>query len=68
MEQAQIAGIMLCIIGLVSSAKPTLVWKIADSWKTHDSKAPSGKYMTVLRIVSGAAIGVGVLLTAGVLQ
>ncbi|MGM9603209.1 MAG: DUF6199 family natural product biosynthesis protein [Faecousia sp.] len=68
MEQEQIAGILLCVIGLALSAKPTLVWKLTESWKTEDSKAPSARYMTVLRIVSGAALGVGVLLLVGILK
>lgn len=67
MKQEQIAGIILCVIGLVLTAKPTLVWKLTESWKTEGSKAPSARYMTVLRIVSGAALGVGVLLAAGIL-
>lgn len=68
MSQEQIAGILLCVIGLVLSAKPTLVWKLTESWKTKESKAPSGRYMTVLRIVSGATLGLGVLLIAGILK
>ena len=68
MSQERIAGIILCLIGLVLTAKPMLVWKLTESWKTEKDGAPSGKYMTVLRIVSGAALGVGVLLVAGVLK
>lgn len=68
MKQEQIAGLILCVIGLVLAVKPTLVWKLTESWKTEGSKAPSGRYMTVLRIVSGAAIGVGVLLLIGILK
>ena len=68
MSQEQIAGIILCVIGLVLSAKPTLVWKITESWKTEGSNAPSDRYMRALRLVSGAAIGVGVLLFIGVLK
>ena len=67
MKQEQIAGILLCIIGIVLSARPTLVWKITESWKNGKSNAPSARYMTALRIVSGAALGVGVLLVAGIL-
>ena len=68
MKQEQIAGILLCVIGIVLSAKPTLVWKISESWKAEKSSGPSARYRTVLRIVSGAAIGVGVLLLLGVLK
>lgn len=68
MKQEHIAGILLCVIGIVLSAKPTPVWKITESRKSEESEAPSNRYMTVLRIVSGAAIGVGVLLLAGILK
>ena len=68
MSQEQIAGILLYVIGLALSAKPTLVWKLTESWKNEKSSAPSARYMTVLRIVSGAALGVGVLLLAGILK
>ena len=68
MRQEQIAGLILCSIGLVLAAKPTWIWKLTESWKTEGSKAPSGRYMTVLLIVSGAALGVGVLLLIGILR
>lgn len=68
MRQEQIAGIILCVIGFALSVKPTLVWKITESWKTEASKAPSTRYMRILRIVSGAALSVGVLLVAGILK
>ncbi|MCI5902515.1 MAG: hypothetical protein MRZ74_08305 [Blautia sp.] len=44
MEQEQIAGITLCVIGLVLTVKPTLVWKLTESWKTERSSAPSDRY------------------------
>ena len=68
MKQEQIVGIILCVIGLVLTAKPTLVWKLAESWKTEGSKAPSARYITVLRIVSGTFLGLGVLTIAGILK
>ena len=68
MKQEQIAGIILCIIGLVLTVKPTLVWKLTKSWKTSGSSAPSDRYKKVLRIVSGATLGVGVLLLIGILK
>ena len=66
--QERIAGILLITIGLMLSAKPMLVWKITESWKTKDQSGPSKAYLTVLRIVSGAFVGVGVLLASGILQ
>ena len=68
MRQEQMAGIMLCIIGLVLAVKPTWVWKLTESWKTEGSGAPSGGYMRVMRIVSGVALGLGVLLMMGILK
>lgn len=68
MRQEQIAGIILCVFGLILSAKPTQVWKLTESWKTEESKAPSSRYMTVLRIVSGTFLGLGVLMIAGILK
>ena len=63
-----VIGIILCVIGLVLSMKPTLVWKFTESWKKEKSSAPSDRYMRALRIVSGAALGVGVLLVVGILK
>lgn len=68
MKQEQIAGIILCVIGLIINAKPVLVWKLTESWKTEGTNTPSNRYITVLRVVSGAAIGVGVLLAVGILK
>lgn len=68
MSQEQIAGILICLIGILLHAKPALVWKITESWKTEKGDAPSARYMTVLRIVSGAFIGVGILLLVGILK
>lgn len=66
--EARIAGILLCIVGLALSAKPTLVCKLTERWKTEESKAPSSRYMAVLRIVSGTFLGLGVLMIAGILK
>lgn len=68
MSQERIAGIIFCVIGLLLAAKPTLVWTLTESWKTKESKAPSDGYLRVLRIVSGVAIGVGILLLTGILK
>lgn len=35
--EARIAGIILCVIGLVLSAKPQLLWKLTESWKTEEA-------------------------------
>ena len=68
MSQEQIAGIILCIIGLALAAKPTWIWKITESWKAKGSDAPSERYMRILRIVGGAFLGVGALLLIGILE
>ena len=68
MKQEQIAGFLLCAIGLLLAVKPVLVWKMAESWKGEGSTAPSGTYLTLLRIISGTATGVGLLLAVGILK
>ncbi|MDO4526431.1 MAG: hypothetical protein Q4B61_14010 [Bacteroidales bacterium] len=68
MKQEQIAGIILCVIGILLSAKPALIWKLTESWKMKEENAPSDKYMKIIRIVSGACVGVGVVLVAGILK
>ena len=37
MIKEQIAGIVMYDIGLALTAKPTLVWKRTESWKTEES-------------------------------
>lgn len=66
--EERISGIILCMIGLVLNANPTLIWKLTERWKSEESKRPSIRYIRVLRIVGGASIGVGVLLVAGILK
>ena len=66
--ESRVEGIILCMMGLVLSLNPTLIWKLTEKWKTEESKGPSARYRSVLRIVSGTFIGVGVLLAAGVLK
>ena len=68
MRQEQVAGIVLCIIGLLLTLKPTPVWAITEKWKTKGIEAPSAGYLSVLRIVGGAFLGVGALLLIGVLK
>lgn len=68
MSQEQMAGITLCAIGLALCAKPMLVWRITESWKAEKSSAPSYRYRRVLRVVGGAALGVGALLLTGILK
>lgn len=68
MSQEQMAGITLCAIGLALCAKHMLVWRITESWKAEKSSAPSYRYRRVLRVVGGAALGVGALLLTGILK
>ena len=68
MNQEQIAGIVLCAIGLVLSFGPTRLWKLTESWKSQGSSAPSDTYRRVIRVVGGATLGVGVLLLTGIVK
>lgn len=68
MKQEQIAGIVLCAIGLVLSIGPTWLWKLTESWKSQGSSAPSDSYRRVMRVVGGATLGLGVLLLTGVVK
>ena len=38
-----------------------IIWKLTESWKMKEGKAPSDRYMKIIRIVSGACLGVGCL-------
>ena len=66
--QEKISGIIMATIGLILCAKPIWIWKITEGWKTKESRVPSERYMTVLRIMSGTLIGIGLLLVAGILK
>ena len=68
MEQSVIGGLVLCVIGLLLSSFPTAIWHLTEKWKSEGAEVPSKQYMTLLRILSGAFIGFGVLLAAGILH
>ena len=52
MGQEQIAGILLCAVGLVLCIKSTLVWKLTERWKAEKSSAPSDRYLQVRQSLS----------------
>lgn len=68
MKQSNIAGIIICLIGLLLTIFPTALWRLSEKWKSDSSSVPSAKYMTFMRILSGAFIGLGFLLAVGILQ
>lgn len=68
MSQSNIVGLIMCMIGLCLNAFPTAIWRLSEKWKSEGASAPSEKYMTILRILSGAFIGLGVLLASGVIN
>ena len=68
MEQSVIGGLVLCVIGLLLCGFPTAIWRLTEKWKSEGVSAPSKQYMTLLRILSGAFIGFGILLATGILK
>ena len=68
MEQSVIGGLVFCAIGLLLCGFPTAIWRLTEKWKSEGASVPSRQYMTLLRILSGAFIGFGILLAAGVLR
>ena len=68
MSQSNIAGLMMCVIGLCLNAFPTAIWRLSEKWKSEGASAPSEKYITTLCILSGALIGFGVLLACGIIR
>lgn len=68
MGQSVIGGLVFCVIGLLLCGFPTAMWQLTEKWKSEGAEAPSKQYMTLLRILSGAFIGFGVLLAAGILH
>ena len=68
MNQSNIAGFILCLMGLLLAIFPTAVWRLSEKWKSAGAVTPSSKYMMLMRILSGAFIGLGFLLAIGILQ
>ena len=68
MEQRVIGGLVFCVIGLLLCGFPPAIWHLTEKWKSEGAEAPTKQYLTLLRILSGAFIGFGVLLTAGVIR
>lgn len=68
MEQSNIAGIILSLMGLLLCIFPAKIWRLSEKWKSGGASEPSAAYLTVMRIVSGAFIGLGVLLALGILR
>lgn len=68
MEQSNIAGIILSLMGLLLCIFPAKIWRLSEKWKSSSASAPSAIYMTVMRIVGGVFIGLGILLALGVIR
>lgn len=59
MNQSNIAGIILCLMGLLLAIFPTAIWRLSENWKSDGASTTSAEYMTLMRILSGALIGLG---------
>ncbi len=68
MNQSNIAGIILCLMGMRLCAFPLVIWEISEKWKSKNASTPSAKYITTIRIVGGTFIGFGILLALGVID
>ncbi|PYI50931.1 MULTISPECIES: DUF6199 family natural product biosynthesis protein [Paenibacillaceae] len=43
-------SLLLIILGLLMVIRPSIVWTIIESWKSHDATEPSGLYVVSARI------------------
>lgn len=68
MKQNNIAGIVLCIMGLLLCTFPKTIWKITEKWKSDNTTVPSKKYIIVIRILSGVFISIGIFLIIGIIK
>lgn len=68
MKQSNLAGISLCLIGLILCIFPYSIWKITEKWKSNNTSNPSIKYITVLRVLGGVFMSIGIFLTLGIVR
>ena len=68
MNQSIIAGVVLCLMGILLCAFPLVIWKISEKWKSNGASAPSVKYTSTIRVVGGTFIAIGILLALGVID
>lgn len=68
MSQSLVAGIILIVFGLILDGKPSLIWEVAEKWKSQDAKSPSQVFTLVCRILGGVFLIIGVLLAAGIIH
>ncbi|ALS29961.1 hypothetical protein IJ21_45980 [Paenibacillus sp. 32O-W] len=43
-------SLLLIILGLFMFIRPSIVWKISESWKSYNASEPSGLYVASTRI------------------
>lgn len=59
-----ILAILLTLFGLLMLVRPTVIWKITESWKSNDGTEPSDLYILSTRFggVMCTLAGLGVII------
>lgn len=63
MKQELLAGISLCVIGLILLVVPAkAIWTVTEKWKTKNGDAPSKNYTILIRALGAVFSIVGITL------
>ena len=63
MKQELLAGISLCVIGLILLFVPAkAIWTVTEKWKTKNGDAPSKNYTILIRVLGAVFSIVGITL------
>ena len=65
MEQNNIAGIVLLIIGIILEVFTTSLWRLCEKRKNKEEKTPSPSYVVLIRTLGALIILLGLLLLSG---
>ncbi|WP_028550520.1 DUF6199 family natural product biosynthesis protein [Paenibacillus sp. UNC451MF] len=44
-----VISVILILLGVLMISKPSIIWHIAESWKSNDATEPSGMYIVSTR-------------------
>ena len=63
MNQEDVAGIILCVMGLaLLLIPPNTWWRVAEKWKTEDGSGPTKSYTVSLHVLGVLFFGAGIAL------